>query len=102
MGGTTNHQTYITKKKIQHFTEVLAHNPMGPFRESRSKHFLNFSEKLICNSYAWEPSIYSQGEDGCTKSDEFSETFQKGVGGLFSIQKFILQILGTLNRAFGS
>ena len=100
MGGTTNHQTYITKKNIQHFIEVLAHNPMGPFRETRSKHFLSFSEKLICNSYASESSIYSQGEDGCTKSDEFSETFQKGMGGLFSIQKFILQILGTLNRAF--
>ena len=34
-----------------------------------------------------------------TKSDDSLEKFQKG-GGLFSIQKFMLQILGTLNRAF--
>ena len=39
------------------------------------------------------------GTDGGTKLDEFSEKFQ---GGSFSIQKFILQILGTLNRAFHS
>ena len=40
------------------------------------------------------------GKDGATNSDEFSEKFQRGWGGSFSIQKFILQILGTLNRAF--
>ena len=39
-------------------------------------------------------------KDRCIKSDEFSENFQRGGGGSFSIQKFILQILGTLNRAF--
>ena len=32
------------------------------------------------------------GKDGVSKTDEFSEKFQKG-GGSFSIQKFILQIL---------
>ena len=37
--------------------------------------------------------------NGYTKSDKFSEKFQRGGGG-FSIQKFMLQILGTLNRAF--
>ena len=37
------------------------------------------------------------GKGRATKSDEFSEKFP---GGSFSIQKFILQILGTLNRAF--
>ena len=39
------------------------------------------------------------GKGGATKSDEFSEKVQGG-GGSFSIQKFILQIFGTLNRAF--
>ena len=39
------------------------------------------------------------GKDGGTKLDEFSEKFQRG-GGSYSIQKFMLQVLGTLNRAF--
>ena len=34
--------------------------------------------------------------DPATKSDEFLEKCQRGGGGAFSIQKFILQILGTL------
>ena len=33
------------------------------------------------------------GTDGGTKSDEFSEKFQRRGGGSFSIQKFMLQIL---------
>ena len=33
------------------------------------------------------------GTDGNTKTDEFSEKFQRGGGGSFSIQKFMLQIL---------
>ena len=37
------------------------------------------------------------GKDPATKSDEFLEKCRGG--GSFSIQKFILQILGTLNRA---
>ena len=41
----------------------------------------------------------SLGKGLATKSDEFLKS-AKGVGGSFSIQKFILQILGTLNRAF--
>ena len=41
---------------------------------------------------------YHLGKDPATKSNEFLEKCQKG-GGAFSIQKFILQILGTLNRA---
>ena len=40
----------------------------------------------------------SSGKGPATKSDEFLEKCQGG--GSFSIQKFILQILGTLNRAF--
>ena len=44
------------------------------------------------------PNKLQLGKDGGTKSDEFSEKFQGG--GAFSIQKFMLQILGTLNRAF--
>ena len=38
-------------------------------------------------------SLRSLAKDPATKSDEFLEKYQ---GGLFSIQKFILQILGTL------
>ena len=38
------------------------------------------------------------GRSGATKSNEFLEKGQRGEGS-FSIQKFILQILGTLNRA---
>ena len=34
--------------------------------------------------------------DPTTKSDEFLEKCQRGGWGAFSIQKFILQILGTL------
>ena len=34
------------------------------------------------------------GTDDGTKTDEFSEKFQKGGGESFSIQKFMLQILG--------
>ena len=37
-------------------------------------------------------NIILLGKGGATKSDEFSEKFQRG-GGSFSIQKFILQIL---------
>ena len=33
------------------------------------------------------------GTDAHTKTDEFSEKFQRGGGGSFSIQKFMLQIL---------
>ena len=39
------------------------------------------------------------GKGPATKSDEFLEKCPRG-GGSFSIQKFMLQILGTLNRAF--
>ena len=39
------------------------------------------------------------GKDGGTKLDEFSEKFQRG-GGSYSIQKFMLQILGTLTGLF--
>ena len=39
------------------------------------------------------------GKGPATKSDEFLEKFQRGEGS-FSIQKFVLHILGTLNRAF--
>ena len=46
------------------------------------------------------PSLDTLGKDSCAKSDEFSEKFQGGARGAFSIQKFMLQILGTLNRAF--
>ena len=34
------------------------------------------------------------------KLDEYLEKFQREGGGSFSIQKFILQILGTLNSVF--
>ena len=37
------------------------------------------------------------GKGLATKSDDFLEKCQRGAGS-FSIQKFILQILGTLNR----
>ena len=46
------------------------------------------------------PSLDTLGKDSCAKSDEFSEKFQGGARGAFSIQKFMLQILRTLNRAF--
>ena len=39
------------------------------------------------------------GKGPATKSNEFLEKFQKG-GWSFSIKKIILQILGTLKRAF--
>ena len=39
------------------------------------------------------------GKGPATKFDEFSEKCHRG-GGSFSIQKFMLQILGTFNRAF--
>ena len=44
-------------------------------------------------------NVICLGKGGATKSDEFSEKFERG-GGSFSIQKSILQILGTLNRVF--
>ena len=47
-----------------------------------------------------EMRYYHLGKDPATKSNEFLEKCQRGVGELFSIQRFILQILGTLNRAF--
>ena len=48
----------------------------------------------------WFNSTYLYlGKNPATKLDEFLEKCQKG-GGAFSIQKFTLQILGTLNRAF--
>ena len=40
------------------------------------------------------------GKGGATQSDEFLEKFQRGEGGGVIFQKFIMQILGTLNRFF--
>ena len=37
--------------------------------------------------------VFSLGTGDGTKMDEFSEHFQRGGGGSFSIQKFLLQIL---------
>ena len=37
--------------------------------------------------------VINKGKDGVSKTDEFSEKFQKGGGGSFPIQKFMLQIL---------
>ena len=53
--------------------------------------YLDYSVSLV--------SFPNLGKDPATKSDEFLEKCQRG-GGSFSIQKSILQILGTLNRAF--
>ena len=44
--------------------------------------------------------MHRLGTGRATKSDEFSEKFQRGEGVSLSIQKFIIQILGTSNRAF--
>ena len=38
------------------------------------------------------------GKDGVSKTDEFSEKFQKG-GGSFPIQKFMLQIFAIINAS---
>ena len=49
---------------------------------------------LIHSKYCWLICTSTcQGKGGATKSDEFSEKFQRGEGGSFSIQKLILQIL---------
>ena len=40
------------------------------------------------------------GKDGCAKSDGTFGKVPKGGGRSFSIKKFMLQILGILNRAF--
>ena len=39
------------------------------------------------------PLFFFLGTDDATKAEEFSEKFQKGEGGSFSIQKIMLQIL---------
>ena len=39
------------------------------------------------------------GKDGISKSDEFLEKFQKGGGGSFPIQKFMLQIFAIINAS---
>ena len=44
-------------------------------------------------------TVLMLGKDPATKSDDFLEKCQRR-GGSFSIPKFMLQILGTLNRAF--
>ena len=45
--------------------------------------------------------IKAVGKGPATKSDDFLEKVPRGGGGgAFSIEKFMLQILGTLNRAF--
>ena len=56
--------------------------------------WLNF---LVMNIFLYFSDSLGKGQ--ATKSDEFSES-AKGGGGSFSIQKFLLQILGTLNRFF--
>ena len=38
-------------------------------------------------------NLITLGTDGAIKTDEFSEKFQRGGGGSFPIQKFILQNL---------
>ena len=47
----------------------------------------------------WVMVGYPLGKGQATKLHEFSESAKRG-GGSFSIQKFILQILGALDRAF--
>ena len=61
--------------------------------------------KILTRFFHWNWTLwYSKrilshcGKGGTTNSREFLEKFQRGEGS-FSIQKFILQILGTLNRA---
>ena len=51
--------------------------------------------------HAWNTCMNHLGKGGADKLDEFLEKFQRAGGrAAFSIQKFMLQILGTLNRAF--
>ena len=54
-------------------------------------------------SLAWSFTLKLKnilGKGPAIKSDNFLEKFQRRGGGSFPIQKFMLQILGTLNRAF--
>ena len=45
--------------------------------------------------------MFHKGKGPATKLDEFLEKVPKGgKRGLFLIQKFMLQVLGTLNRGF--
>ena len=62
--------------------------------------YLNTKQWFLCNIRSCHFAFNNLGTGRATKSDEFSEKFQKGGGWSFSIQKFMLQILGTLNRAF--
>ena len=54
--------------------------------------------KTGLREYFCQGSFLAKG--GAATSDEFSVKFQRGGRGSFSIQNIILQIFGTLNRAF--
>ena len=56
-------------------------------------------DKCSCQSNCRNDYTKLLGKDPATKSDNFFEKVPKG-GGLFSIQKFILQIFGSFNQTF--
>ena len=74
-------------------------------KQANKKHCLMFyqgcSEWRLLASPLPQKVYLELGKGPATKSDEFSEKRQRG-GGSFSIQKFILQILGTLISTFWS
>ena len=74
-------------------------------RNSKALHTKEDRKKTIVISFSSDETKKLQvvvlselGKGPATKSDETLEQCQGG-GGAFSIQKFIMQILGTLNRA---
>ena len=73
-------------------------NKLSPSRHHSAigVYSLAMEDRLLRIEKFWKADL---GKDPATKSDEFLEKFQRG-GGSFSIQKSIMQILGTLNRAF--
>ena len=76
---------------------------MGPKSDTASCSFLGRDEGtfIIGVVVVFSPNIGLRlGMSSATKLDEFSEKCYGGGGGSLSIQKIILQILGTLNRVF--
>ena len=61
-----------------------------------------FLEQEIDNNPDMQPHMQLLGKDGVSKTDEFSEKFQKGAGGVIFNPQIYIADFGPLNRAFSA
>ena len=92
----TSHQTSHRRQICQSSSRNISGHKIV---QDEKKIFIQVQEIIAKGKWIQGIECFDSEKDGGTKSYEFSEKFQRGRG-FFSIQKFMLQILDTLNRAF--